>query len=425
MHSYTSNLPTSGTLPGNALIATFQYGAGTGASANVTDDKGDTLTLLKSNSDGNQVLATYCVLPTTGAHVLTITFSGGMPQWVSLINASEWFNTTCSLDGSSASSGFVASIATGSFSTTSDGDLLYQAAVEDGSTGSERWIQGAAPWTLLSASRGLTGSNLPQAAQYQVQATHGSVNPTFSISTADTWNSVAVALETASSGTAPSPGIRIVHLQEESIPPGLSGPIALQFPSSGNLIISATNDGPGFDVAGISDGNGNSYTQIGSAFNDGSTSGDVQTFYAANAVTSSTMSITYSMTGNPLGGSTFFLYDVTGASPSPYDSVAGRQTATSSQANSGGVPGPTITPSTANGLVIMQIAVTTNSIDGVSPGLFAGTIPNPLGQTDPTNENNGWGFDHNATTGPRQYIWTTQGGGVQGWASTAVAFISQ
>jgi len=423
--SYTSNLPTNGTLRGNVLIATFQYQSNSGATAAVTDDKGDSLTLLESNNNGNQTVATYCGLPTVGARVLTITFSGGMPQYVSMINASEWFNLTCTVDGTSSNSAFVATVTAGSMTTTTDGDLIYQAAEEDGSTGSEQWIQGASPWTLLSASRGLAGANSPQATQYQIQTTHGAINPTFNMSSADSWNSVAVALLSASSGTAPPAGIRIVHMQEESIPPGQSSPIPLQFPCSGNLIITASNDGPGFDIANISDSNGNTHTQIGTALNDGSVSGDVQTFYAANAVTSSTMAIIFSMTGSPTGGSTFFLYDVTGTASSPYDSTAGRQTTTGSQETTGAIAGPTITPSTPNGLVITQIAVTSNSIIGVSPGNFLGTIPNPLGQTNPTDENNGWGFEYNTSTTSRQYLWTTQGGPVQGWRSTAVAFIAQ
>jgi hypothetical protein len=76
-------------------------------------------------------------------------------------------------------------------------------------------------------------------------------------------------------------------------------------------------------------------------------------------------------------------------------------------------------------LVISQIAVTSNSINGLSPGNILVTLPNPLGQTDPTDENNGWGFEYNTTTAARQYIWTTQGGPVQGWRSTAVAFKAQ
>jgi len=423
-NSYTTNLPTSGTLPGNALVASFQYGSG--PSATVTDDKGDTFTLLASNSDGNQTLSTYCVLPTTGARVLTITFSGGAPQWVSLVNASEWLNLSCALDGSAAandSATLSASLAAGNIATTSDGDLLYQTAIEDGSTGSETWTAGASPWTLLSASTGQAGANTPQVAQFQVQATHGSLNPTLSMSSQDSWVSVAVALKAASTGTAPPAGIRIVHMQEESLPPGSASHFSMQFPSSGNLLITASVDSPDYDIVSISDNHGNSHAQIGAPFNDGSTSGDSQTFYVANAVTSSTLALTYTMTGSPVGGSDFFLFDVTGASSSPYDTAAGRQTATA-PLGLGTLPGPTITPSTANGLVIVQVGVTSFTIDAISPGFFVGTIPNPVGQTNPTNQNNGWAFDFNATATTRQYTWTAfpAGSQVEGWASTAVAF---
>jgi hypothetical protein len=416
---YKSSLPTNGTLPGNVLIATFQYAVG--ASASVTDDKGDTLTLLKSVSNGNQTLSTYCVLPTAGTRALAIAFGGAQPAFVSMVNASEWFNLTCTLDGSSAASGNSATLSAGSIPTTTDGDLIYQAAEEDGAAGSESWTQGASPWAFLSATRGIAFANIPQAAQYQVQATHGAINPTMSMNSADSWTSVAVALKSASSGTPPAPGIRIVHLQEESIPPANFGPMNLQFPSTGNLLITASIDGPGFDVAGISDSNGNTHTQIGTQFSNAA-SGDVQTFFAANANTSTSLAISFNMVGNPTGGSTFFLLDVTGASTSPFDSVAGRQTASGLQLASGNISGLSITPSTANGLVITQIAVTTNSINGVSPGNFLATVPNPLGQTNPTDENNGWGFEYLTTSATRHYIWTTQGGGVDNWAATAIAF---
>ena len=425
MNSFKSNLPTSGTLTGNVLIATFQWSSGTGASAHVTDDKGDNLALLVSNDDGNQVLATYCVIPAPGARALTISFSGGMPQWVSMVNASEWYNLTCSLDGSPThANNAAAAIPAGAIATTVDGDLIYQAAIEDNGSDTETWSD-SSPWALLSAEHGVAGATTPQAAQYQVQATHGSINPTFSMTTNDFWNTVAVALKSASAGAAPPAGIRIVHMQEEGILAGEGGPFPVQFPSSGNLIISATNDGPLFDVAAISDNNHNTYTQIGSVFSDGTGqgSGDLQTFYAANATTGNNLMITYSMTGNPLGGSTFFLYDVVGAASTPYDATAGRKTATGSQSSSGSVTGPTITPSKTGELVITQIGVTTNSIVNMAPGYFAGTIPNPLPQTNNTNENNGWGFDFPAAS-PQTYVWSTQGGAVLSWASTAVAFMS-
>jgi Fe-S cluster assembly iron-binding protein IscA len=433
INSYISNLPTSGTLAGNVVIATFQYAVGSGASAAVKDDKGDTFALLASNSNGNQTVATYCAAPTTGARVLTITFSGGSPAYVAMINASEWYNLTCTLDGTSTNSSSSASVSAGSITTTSDGDLIYQAAEEDGNTGTEQWTPGASPWSLLSACSGLAGANIPQAAQFQVQPTHGSISPTFSMSAADSWNSIAVALKAASVGTAPPAGIRILHLQEEAIPTGLGGSITVQFPSSGNLLIDATIDCPDCDITGISDSNHNTHASTGPALNN-SLSGSVQTFYAANAITSNNLSLTFTLPGSPAGGSDFFLFDVTGAAASPLDSTAGHQTATGDFAASSGsgtstVNGPSITPSTPNGLIITQIAVDTNTIGNVSNGLssvfFAGSIPNPIGQTNPLNENNGWAFDFNATTASRQYVWSTIGVGVNFWASTAVAFKAQ
>ena len=97
-----------------------------------------------------------------------------------------------------------------------------------------------AGFTLLSADLQVGSSD-----QYQIQPTAGTITPTFSASGSATWGSVAIALKSATAGTAPPPGIRIIHLQHTLLQSvraqNRAEPIVMQFPSSGNLLVGLFN----------------------------------------------------------------------------------------------------------------------------------------------------------------------------------------
>jgi IPT/TIG domain-containing protein len=417
--SYALRLP-NGTQSANCIIVAFQYSATPGVTASVSDDKGNTYSTPISNSDGNQVVnLSFALNVAAGTRRITISFSGGTPAYVSGM-ASEFYNVATSLafDGSSGNSGTGSSVTSGSFTPTTRGDLIYQFAVQDSTSNPMiSWTQGGSPWLLLSADV-MDGS----VAQYQVQGWSAPVDPALSMAPSQNFNSVAVALKPASAGNAPPPGIRVVRVQHNSIPAYASNPVRLQFPSTGNLIVAAWIGVPGHDVTTITDGNGNTYTSTGAPFGYG-LSGDNQIFYAAAAKTGTTMTgPIFTATGSDISGSTLELFDVAGAATAPFDATAGLATASGTQSSFGSVTGAILTPTTANGLVISSIGISSNTMNGVSPGNFLSAVPAPVASPNPVNQNNGWGFHYNTDTSPETFFWTTQGGAVDDWASIAAAF---
>src|SRR5262249_25104771 len=103
--TYTLRLP-NGTQAGNCVLVGFQFSSGYGVSlVSVTDDKNDSYRLAvpgPGSQDGLQIVnAAYATNVTAGARAITITFSGGSPNWTSA-TAYEYYNVALSnaFDGS-------------------------------------------------------------------------------------------------------------------------------------------------------------------------------------------------------------------------------------------------------------------------------------------------------------------------------------
>jgi hypothetical protein len=415
VNQYYLRLPNV-TMSGNCLVVGFQYSAGAGVTASVSDDKGDSFSAPISQSDGNQIVnLSYALNVSAGAQKITVTFSGGGASYVSAL-ATEFYNIAPSnaLDGSSGNDGTGTSVTAGAFAPASDGDLIYQYAVEDSSSNPiNSWTQGASPWQLLS-----TDTQDASAAQYEVQTSAAGVTPTLGMSPSQNFLSVAIALKAGNSGSAPPAGIRVVRVQHHAIVDA-SSTSHLQFPCTGNLVVLAWIGAPDHDITGVTDGNGNKYVSPAAAFGFG-LSGDSQIYYVAGASTSSTMTgPTITTTNTDSSGSTAILFDISGAASTPYDTNA---EASGNQTSDGNVTGATISPSTADGLVITTIGVDSNSIDGVNPGNFLSSILTPEAGENPVDENNGWGLWYNPSAGAQTFVWSTLGGPVFNWSSIAVAF---
>jgi hypothetical protein len=413
---YDLRLPNA-TMSGNCVIVGFQYSVTAGVTASVSDDQGNSYSTPISNIDTNQIVnLSYALNVKAGAQKISITFSGGTPAYVSAL-ATEFYNiaTSSALDGSSGSAGTGTSVTAGSFTPSTSGDLIYQYAVQDSSSMTS-WSQGASPWVLLSSDI-LDNS----AAQYQVQTTAAAINPTMGMTPSQNFNSVAIALKAANAGSAPPAGIRVVRVQHHSVSDANST-VQLQFPCTGNLIVLAWIGAPGHDITGVTDGNGNTYVSPSPAYGN-YVSGDSQIYYAASASTSSTMTgPTLTINGTDSSGSTAVMFDVTGAATPPYDLI---KEASASQSSAGNVTAVDISPSTANGLVITTIGVDSNTIDGLAPGTpgnFLSAIPTPMTSDNPVDQNNGWALWYNPSAAAGTFVWTTEGGAVNSWASIAVAF---
>ena len=420
-NSYTLRLP-NGTQQGNCIIVGLQFAHGYGVtSISVTDDKNDSYNIVVSqpgNNDGRQVVnAAYALNVASGARVITIAFIGGMPTHIAA-TAFEYSNIAASnaLDASTTNSGSGSSITAGNFTTTAANDLLWQYAIQDTSSSTvTTWTAGPSPWALRTAD------NLDnQAVQDQFQLSAGSSTPTMTMSPSDTWNTVAIALKPASAGSSAPAGIRVVGIQHYAVPASFgSNPITIQFPCSGNLIVAVWLGIGGYDISRITDNSSNAYSSTGPAVAFGA-SGEAQIFHADNVVCSSNLQLQVSTTGsNTSGGSELVLYDISGAAASPFDAQG---TATGNQTSPGNVSTASVTPSTSNGLVIAMLTVESNTITGVSPGLFdAGTTLPAIG-ISPVDQNGGLAHNYNTDTSPELFVWPASGGAVVNWASMAVAF---
>lgn len=424
LDAYILRLPNP-TLAGNAVIGWCQFSSGHGAnSVTASDDKNDTFIPILTQpgfGDANQnIQAFYALNVAPGARNITFHFNGGSPTFISCA-ASEFYNVAISgaFDGSTQNGGTATSVTAGNFNTTTDGDLIFQAAINDGPghvTGA--WTQGSSPWVLLTAD--LTDGT---ASQYQVQAVHSAINPTLSMSPAGTFLSVAFALKSAHAGTPPPPGIRIVHQLDYSffnIDFYNHAAMPFAFPSSGNLLIAAVIDNETYNVSSITDTAGNAWASTGPVVTN-SAGGDLQIFYAPNATTGSILTGTFHMTGPAEHQSNVMLFDVVGAATSPLDLIA---TNFGSQTSAGNLTAGSIKPTTANGLVIAESGFQSNTCTGTSPniGYFVSANTSPEFSDNPVNQNNCWNVYYNKDTNPETYTWTTMGGPVNPWTFYAAAF---
>jgi hypothetical protein len=436
-------------LKGNCLILGIQYPS-SGAITSVKDNQGNTWTEGPSTTNATydrEMTLYYATNVAAGTQVVTVAFSGlsgvsaSSPTQAVL---SEFYNVAPSApsDGSASSP---TSTTAGAITTSGSGDLIYHwgaslstdtlyGASFDGTS-----ITAGTDFTLLSADLQVGSCD-----QYYVQPTAGAINPSFTPSGSATWGSLAIALKSASAGTAPGSGIRIVHVQHTLIgaltTSGDAAPLPLQFPSCGNLLVGVFNY---CQIASVSDSAGNTWSCPGALLSEGVYGGQyAQIVYAANASTSPNLSsIKLTLSNGSSGGKTFqsflVLYDVAGAATSPYDTGA---TANGQQTSNGDLTTVSITPSTSNGLVFGQVEVGFQTINGlVGPGYILDSVVNtqdddnpggPGTQNSSLDEDNGYGHVYNENAKGLTFEWTYKhslsgGGGEVGaeyWAAVAAAF---
>ncbi|HEY6265627.1 MAG TPA: fibronectin type III domain-containing protein [Candidatus Acidoferrum sp.] len=371
----------------------------------------------------------YALNVAAGTTVVHVNVTGHNADFVSAV-VSE-FNNVANANAFDASSGAFStstSINSGSLTTSTAGDLIYQYAAGDSGSGTT-WSQGSAPWNLLSAD--YSGS---QAAQYQVQASAGSINPTMAISPSTGWGSVAIALKSAAAGTALPAGIRVLRLVHFNGTNETSGTMKFQFPTlTGNLIVMAFSSGVYYPTS-LSDSRNNTYTNTGVVV---TTDPCIRIFHAASAVGDPALVVTANMTGSVStgAGGTFFAYEIVGAAPNPLDTTfgtagfAGAHGNQDEVAGSGPVPTFTATPSGPNELVIVVGSMAADTATGWSSPSGAQQIATTFsGEPNPTNadENNPAGLFYNGANVAAQ-TWsfthdTYNHPGVGAWAVGGAAF---
>ena len=163
-------------------------------------------------NNGTTMLSAYVLTnAVSGTQHLTITFDTALVGCH--FGFAEFYNVAAS-SAVEAASGAVtsgtASIAPGSLSTSTDQDLIVHYGYDASNV-----LGNNTAMTNMDPDPGFTPFSLDimlgTFAEYQVQTTHGAINPAVTLSGAtDSFLNIALALKSASYGTPPPDGIRIV-----------------------------------------------------------------------------------------------------------------------------------------------------------------------------------------------------------------------
>jgi len=413
---------------GNAIVVGFTFRGN--PSAAVMDDRGDSYTVAAHYYDSREdrsvgIAAAFGVK--ANARAISLCFSSDPGGYVQP-TATEFANVV-GIDGSgSGNSGRGTAISGGRLHPAAPGDLVYQVAASL-SLSQSRFIAGAQTdvgWNLLSADL-LDG----WAAQYAIDTSAIELTPQMTLGRSDGWISAAVLLKSGSTGEVPS-GLRVVHLLHENVPyhPQAGGayrpfpnPLALQFPCSGNLLVSMIGGGNDPQPATVvTDSGHNHWSQAGHTYVESDDT--VQAFYADNASCSPDLSLSTLFVGGA-GDYTVLLYDVAGAADEPLDTALG----------GGGdyrAPGAftmpfVLQPAAAHEIVFAQIMWDYNTGVGLRDGLFDANrfSGENLNGPEPVDENNGWGHFLITSTRPVRFTWQVlqpDTNPIRFWAGMAVAF---
>ncbi len=389
---------------GNALI--LGVNVSNSGTFTVSDDKSNTWNLVDSVVDGNtgMYVAVYIALNVQqGTRFIKLhrsTTANNVALYVS-----EYYNvpTSSAVDTSScfANSGST-SITAGSITPTATGDLLWQFAT-NGSAG------GGVPNSVSSFTVGSQSSISWQflstdlydgaAAQTGIYGTTLAINPTFTSGTSEGFDSCVVALKAPPSpiGNPPANAFRVVHMLHQQIPAGSPSVWPMQFPTSGNLIILSNVSG-GASITGISSTPTNIWSSTGTAAGGEGVTALSQIYYAANAASSNSMTLLVMRTGSTTND-TYMMYDIVGASSSPFDKDSGGQAANeTTEVTSLTTCSECLTPTGVSGGNEMIIGnagwnwCTANGVTAPSGALFDAATDTGNGVNGPqsVDQNNGW-----------------------------------
>src|SRR5258708_435074 len=206
------NIPP--TLSGNCLVLEVSC-ADSGVNPTISDNKSNAnwavATSVVASGSSRRHIALVCTNAAAGTTLLTLVWS--VATNAVRFDFSEWNNVSqasvaTALDGTSTATNISSgnSVPAGAIVTTVDSDLILQWGENSGNVdNSTTFTKGSGFTKLRSGIDGtFRGSQPTSLSQYQVQGTHGSINPTYTYSgTLNTSHTVAIALKPAAAGTPP------------------------------------------------------------------------------------------------------------------------------------------------------------------------------------------------------------------------------
>jgi hypothetical protein len=406
----------------------------------MSDDHGNAWTLANSVIDGNGAYVAIYVASNvaSGTRLLRLHRTTANADFVEM-SASEYYNVAASgvvdtANCNGSSSGSSSTITGGSITPSVSGDLLWQWAVNTGGGGgSPNSVSSFTAGSQSGIGWQLNGTDLHDgdAAQSGIYNSTASINPSFTSGTSEQWSSCVVALKPGSAGNAPTNPFRVVHMLHQQVHAGDSNPIAVEFPSSGNLIVNSDISGAS-PIGSITSSPANTWSSTGAMAGSAGNSAGSQIYYAGNATTSNTLRMTVNLTG-AVTDSTFIIYDITGAAASPFDndscpsgaysnaSCGGNQT---SNVGAFTTCASCLTPSGNAGgaeVIIGNMGInwdTATAVTVPSGALFdaATDTGNSVNGPQYADQNNGWFHFYTSATSPLSAIWTMSlGVNAEGW----------
>jgi IPT/TIG domain len=427
VHFWSKKLPNPAQA-GNLLVMACTWGSST-ATASVTDDKSNTWTAgpVAQYGAGNQSLQIFYasnVAASTQVITMTLNSSAAFVQ----CTPHEYFNVSTAANPTDGSSAAVintgTNLAAGNLTTTTAGDLIFYAGMcrNCGNPGNPlTWTAGSGFTPTVADGTSFFG------AEYQVQSSMGSINPAMALNSPTSGGmAAAIAFKSASAGSGPAAGIHVNSAQVLTYPlstnwTGTS--ITLQIPTSGNLIVIATESLTGANVTNISSIPANAWNNSAGCANNSSNAMSVCIWYAANATPSAEMTITLTYSEYPVVGPIDGFWDISGAASSPFD-VAATATGNFGQ-QTGTVSAPALTPTTSNGVVIGLIEQDSQTVGSATPGSLQ-TVQTDGYQYLGLDQDGGWLNYYNPDTSTINIKWTfinTEGAyNVGNWEAIAAAF---
>jgi hypothetical protein len=432
-------------LSGNCIIVSVFWIYGVAISG-VTDNKSNSYgSAVTSVTYGtNSQLSVYvCPNATAGVQDITITWASQAAQYIAVkvtefagVAASSPVDTSQSFTVNSATIQNSSNISPGT-----SGDLLYMVGFTGLAAVGGTYVAGSGQsnitWQLVPGSVNSYDASYVQYGQYNSTAAFA---PKLTCLTGSTTNLVGiVALKSASAGTLPAAGIRVVaalHLFLNN----LSSASPVQFVTQGNLQVCLSTSGDGIGPVSGAVGGANGITSTGANTNSWTsrvaaqqsigTPSYGQVLDSVNTAAGSSI-LTINFVATTAGYHDVVLLDVAGATATPYDTYASfalqnQTSGTTLNINTG--TGNTITPTQSNGLVVIAVPVAEATLDGFSSP--SGAIPltcaeHPMQEPTQLDENNGYGIYYNPNTSPILFKFTTDAddpGPVGLWGAGVVAY---
>jgi hypothetical protein len=401
-NKYCGFLPNA-TQSGNAIIGCVTYSESPSATITITDDQSNTYSIIDTADDttNTKKVAMFAAL-NVAANTRAITVASNVASQEVAMMAAEFYNiaTSSAADvhnvGTSGSGS--STMASGSITPSQTGELLFQCGRR---TQTKAGTFTAGSQSNITWKLGTTDNIDGLVAQWGIYSSTSAISPQLTMGSNSGYATVSTGFKTATSGSARPSGMQIINITHYNYIPGdLSGAsVTVQFPSLGNLIVVSSGMGGSADScthSATSDSATNSYSGL-NVLGD-TNSGRSNIFYAGNATTSNTLTVTFTITGGDANcDGTFLVYDIIGAATSPFVQSTGYLDPDEPNVSTYTLYNAPLAPGVDSGISIwnhIQATSTTQSMSSpcttVDITMFGGETID--GGTDHApDENQGWG----------------------------------